>query len=201
MMMPPPTDASLPSLSSRAADAFRSYRGGHEHAMSDLVDAVTPLLWHTARGLGLDAAAAEDVVQETWLAFYRNVSRIDEPQAVLGWLLTTTRRQAWSSGRRSRRAPVVADDAHVPVADEHAEADPEVVITRSETQGVLWRHFQELPQRCQALLRVVAMGDRPDYTNLADSLGMPVGSIGPTRGRCLAKLRLALDSDPLFSEG
>ncbi|MGN6613012.1 MAG: sigma-70 family RNA polymerase sigma factor, partial [Angustibacter sp.] len=49
-----------------------------------------------------------------------------------------------------------------------------------------------LPERCQALLRVIAFADRPDYASVAESLGMPIGSIGPTRGRCLHRLRAAL---------
>ena len=66
---------------------------------------------------------------------------------------------------------------------------------------MLWAHFQQLPQNCQALLRVIAFADRPDYAAVSESLGMPVGSIGPTRGRCLAKLRTALANDPAWEGG
>ena len=64
------------------------------------------------------------------------------------------------------------------------------------TDSTLWRHIAALPERCRALLRVIAFADRPDYAELALALGMPQGSIGPTRGRCLAKLRVALAADP-----
>ena len=60
------------------------------------------------------------------------------------------------------------------------------------------RHIAALPERCRALLRVIAFADRPDYAELSKALGMPQGSIGPTRGRCLAKLRLALAADPAW---
>ena len=56
----------------------------------------------------------------------------------------------------------------------------------------LWAAVDGLPERCRRLLRIVAFENRPDYRELATELGMPVGSIGPTRGRCLAKLRVAL---------
>ena len=64
-----------------------------------------------------------------------------------------------------------------------------------QTQRQLWRHVEKLPDRCRTLLRVIAFADRPDYPELARSLGMPIGSIGPTRGRCLAKLRASLSAD------
>jgi DNA-directed RNA polymerase specialized sigma24 family protein len=72
------------------------------------------------------------------------------------------------------------------------------MVVRGQDQRVLWRHFTTLPDRCQRLLRVVALAERPDYAQVAESLGMPVGSIGPTRGRCLAKLRAALTADPAW---
>ena len=65
---------------------------------------------------------------------------------------------------------------------------------------MLWKHVKALPPRCQSLLRVIAFAERPDYGAVALALGMPVGSIGPTRGRCLAKLRLLLDNDPHWGD-
>ena len=68
-------------------------------------------------------------------------------------------------------------------------------MLRSDSETRLWQHIAQLPERCQALLRVIAFSDRPDYAAVAKALGMPVGSIGPTRGRCLAKLRHLLAND------
>lgn len=70
----------------------------------------------------------------------------------------------------------------------------------AEKQRVLWQHVQELTPRCRELLRVIAFSDRADYTQLAQALGMPVGSIGPTRGRCLGKLRTSLTADPRWEQ-
>lgn len=179
-------------LADKAAGCFQDYRAGDDLAMARLVDAVTPVMWHTARGAGLDAGTAEDVVQEVWLTFYRQADRIADPQAVLQWLLVTTRRRAWVEARRSGR--IRATDVDTGGAAS-ATSDPEVMVLRNDAERTLWRHFLSLSPRCQALLRVVAMGDRPDYAHLAETMGVPIGSVGPTRGRCLAKLRVLLEAD------
>nr|WP_246336462.1 sigma-70 family RNA polymerase sigma factor [Flexivirga oryzae] len=179
-------------MADRAARCFRDYRGGDDLAMGRLVDAVTPVMWHAARAAGLDAATAEDVVQEVWLTLYRQADRIADAQAVLQWLLVSTRRRAWAEARRSTRVQA-DDDSTDRVAP--AEDGPEAMVLRSDSEHTLWRHFQRLSPRCQALLRVVATGDRPDYAGLAAAMGVSVGSIGPTRGRCLAKLRAFLETD------
>lgn len=190
------TDGTTESLAERAALAFAAYRSGDPEGMAALVDATTPLLWHTARSQGLGQTQAEDVVQSTWLLLVQHSAGITEPRGVLKWLLTTARREAWAVSKRVRREDVRDDmgDAMPNLAvtgDEPAEA-----VVRSAEQGLLWRHFKDLPERCQQLLRVIAIAERPDYAQVANALGMPVGSIGPTRGRCLAKLRTALLGDP-----
>ena len=108
-----------------------------------------------------------------------------------GWLTTTARREAWRVeqrvGRRDpgrgRRAGAAASAAALRGGECRAEA------TKAAGSG---RRSTRLPERCRRLLRIVAFENRPDYRELATDLGMPVGSIGPTRGRCLAKLRVAL---------
>ena len=73
--------------------------------------------------------------------------------------------------------------------------DPASGLIENERDRVLWTAFQQLSDRCRELLRVVAMVERPDYAVVSEALGMPHGSIGPTRGRCLAKLRALLLAD------
>ena len=184
------------TLAARAATLFRGFRGGDEACMGELVALLTPILWHTARAQRLDREAAEDVVQQSWLALVRSADSITDPQAVLQWLLVSTRREAWRVVRRADRVdPTDFDDDQIvaPAADL-----PEARTLRRDEDNRLWRHIAALPERCQALLRVIAFADRPDYAAVARALGMPVGSIGPTRGRCLAKLRLHLAADPTF---
>jgi RNA polymerase sigma factor (sigma-70 family) len=184
------------TLASRAAALFRAYRAGDEARMADLVSLLTPILWHTVRAQRLDRESAEDVLQTTWLALVRGAGSISDPQAVLQWLLVSARREAWRVVKRDDRVEPTefeAGDLVTPAAEL-----PEAVVLRSDGDARLWHHLAELPERCRALLRVIAFADRPDYAAVAKSLGMPVGSIGPTRGRCLAKLRLQLANDPTW---
>lgn len=181
------------TLASRAATLFAAFRDGDEAAMTELVALLTPILWHTVRAQRLDRDNAEDVVQSTWLALVRSARTITDPQAVLAWLVVTARRESWRVAKRADRSEpreIEDDDVVAPQQDL-----PEERVLRSDSEARLWRHIAQLPERCQALLRVIAFADRPDYAAVAKALGMPVGSIGPTRGRCLAKLRLQLAND------
>ncbi|MGB8383750.1 MAG: sigma-70 family RNA polymerase sigma factor [Dermatophilaceae bacterium] len=193
------TSAPGESLAERSAGAFAAYQAGERERMGDLVDLLTPILWHTARSQRLDHAAAEDAVQLAWMRLVEHADAIHDPRAVLSWLITTVRREAWRLTRRERRLTVTdelpeADDDGAPAA-----LDPALAAVLNDDQARLWQHVSGLPERCRALLRVVAFVDRPDYAEVSQALGMPVGSIGPTRGRCLAKLRAALLADPTWS--
>jgi RNA polymerase sigma factor (sigma-70 family) len=172
-------------------------RAGERDALDEVVRQLNPLLWHVARCQGLGVEEAADVVQTAWLELLRRLYEIRSPQALTAWLITTTRREAWRVRERSARN--AADGtAAIDAAADPAPGPPERVLV-NERDRVLWRHFQRLPARCRALLRLVAMVDRPDYAEVAEALGMPRGSIGPTRGRCLAKLRGLLLADPTWS--
>ena len=181
-----------------AARALSRYREGNSELMTEFVERVTPLLWHIARGQALAPSAAEDVVQQAWLRLIEKADQIGDPRAVLKWLMTTTRREAWRLAQRSPREEL-APEAPEPAAAEPNDALGQV-LDASE-QEILWRHVAQLSERCRYLLRVIAFADRPDYAAIAAALGMPVGSIGPTRGRCLATLRGALLADPAFDLG
>jgi RNA polymerase sigma factor (sigma-70 family) len=173
-----------------SAAHFQRWRDGDQTAMDDLVLLLSPVLWQVVRACGLDREAAEDVVQTTWLALVRSADGISEARAVSGWLCTTARREAWRVSRQgSRQTPAAEEflDRHLP--DEPA---PEQQVVLDDENARLWDCLKQLPDRCQRLLRIVAAAPRPDYTAIASDLGMPVGSIGPTRGRCLEKLRLEL---------
>jgi RNA polymerase sigma factor (sigma-70 family) len=189
------------SLGDRAARALLDYREGRPHALEAVVREITPLLWHTARAQGVDPQAADDVVQDTWVALVRHVETIDEPRAVLKWLLVTAKRGAWESVRRRRRDELHRTELHDTVDPETGphkelptpEPTPDVEVALRDRDSLLWSTFQHLPDRCRELLRLVSLADRPDYKHISAAIGMPVGSIGATRGRCLAKLRTLLD--------
>ena len=186
----------------RAAAAFVAYREGDRAAFDELVGLVTPLVWHTVRAQGVDVAAAEDVVQTIWMRLLHGSTTIRDPQSVVAWLLTAARRESWRVVKRARAdvvrtASLSGADGEPAVRLPAQRGDaPEEVVVLEERQRRLWQHVESLSQRCRELVRVIAFADRPDYALIASSLGMPVGSIGPTRGRCLARLRRELASDP-----
>lgn len=188
----------------RAAAAFRSYLAGDSPRMADVVEAATPAMWHTARAVGLDATRAEDAVQQAWSQLVVHAEAVRDPQTVLAWLITTTRRGAIRiSQQEARTRP--SEDPSVPRQQTSApdliapSEGPETSVLRTERDRALWRHVSALDPRCRELLRVVAFSDKPDYAAISARLGMPIGSIGPTRGRCLAALRAALADDPSWS--
>ena len=183
-----PTES--PSVWETAAGLFSRWRDGEPGALDDLVRLLSPMLWQVSRASGLDRTAAEDVVQTTWLALVRSGDSIAEPRAVAGWLCTTARREAWRvSKQATRQQPVEDETINRKLPDEPA---PEEQVVLDDDNARLWGCLTRLSERCQRLLRIVAAEARPDYSVIASQLGMPVGSIGPTRGRCLDKLRQEL---------
>ncbi len=170
-----------------AANHFEGWRAGTPGALDDLVRLLSPMLWQLARASGLDREQAEDVVQTTWLALVRAGESITESRAVAGWLCTTARREAWRVSKKSARQQPSDDETIVRRLP--PEPAPEEQVVLDDDSARLWQCLGRLPDRCQRLLRIVAAEARPDYSLIASQLGMPVGSIGPTRGRCLEKLR------------
>ena len=192
------------TLVGRATEAFMRYRGGERAALDELVATVTPLLWRTVRGTGLDTAVSEDVVQTVWLGLLRSADSIRDPATVVKWLLTCARREAWRVSKQvrtdsqRRRTALDPESDEVLAIPDSPEQLPDAAVMRSARHRTLWQHVQTLPPRCRQLIGVIAFADRPDYAVLAEALGMPVGSIGPTRGRCLARLRNQLEQDPTW---
>ena len=181
----------------RLAACLERARAGDLTALDEVVEELTPLLWSVARAEGLASDDAADVVQTTWLELVRQLHMIRSPLALTAWLIQATKREAWHTGARRRKRAGPGIDFLEEVPD--ATPDPAEQAVSRGAHGVLWRHFAQLSERCRMLLQVIAHADRPDYAGIAEALGMPHGSIGPTRGRCLAKLRTMLLADPLWS--
>jgi RNA polymerase sigma factor (sigma-70 family) len=177
----------------QAASAFERWVEGDAVALDELVRVMTPVLWHVVRAYRLTSELAEDVVQTTWLALVRSRASIQEPAAVGGWLTTTARREAWKVAKATGRGIPVEDDELSRRLPDEDSAEMEVV--RRDGDERLWDAVERLSERCQALLRIVAFEHRPDYTTIAANLDMPVGSIGPTRSRCLQKLRTLIEKN------
>lgn len=192
--------AATRQAATRQAEAERLGRlllraqAGDRGSLHAIVAELTPLLWHVARGQGLGHDDAEDVVQTVWLSLVSRLGAIETPAALTGWLVTAVRRESW----RVRRAGERTRSADAEELEHRADpAEPAEERVLAEERRVMVRDaLGRLTPRCAQLLRVIAFADRPDYDLIAQALGMPRGSIGPTRGRCLAKLREVLTADP-----
>lgn len=181
----------------RLAALLDAARDGRPLALDQIVAELSPLLWHVARAQGLDAATSEDIVQTTWLSLLRSLADIRTPEALVGWLVTVTKREAWRARDNGRRQQPAEEQTFERLRDTAPAPDEQVADL--ESRRALWAAVGRLSPRCQQLLRVVAFVHRPDYDAVSAALGVPRGSIGPTRGRCLAKLRELLASDPQWS--
>ena len=171
----------LPELVSAA-------RQGDEQAWSALVDRFAGLVWHVIRGFRLPNAVGEDIYQTAWLRLAENLDRIRKPESLGGWLAQTARNECLRSlkvgGRENLR-----DDLEIDLADDTAPVDRGV--DDEERDEILWQAFASLSEACQRLLRLLIADPPLAYEQVSDLLGMSIGSIGPTRARCLAKLRSA----------
>jgi len=171
------------------ATLLRAASEGDQEAWNAITDRFTSLLWSVARSYRLGSDDAEDVVQNTWLRLLENLTRIDNPEALPGWLATTARREALGILRRRGRTVLTRDeDLGVDLADP-ASTELDSALLEDERDVELWASFAKLPERCQQLLRVLMAVDRPVYAEVSAAFDMPIGSIGPTRMRCLERLR------------
>ena len=172
---------------------------GDQEAWNALVDRYASLLWSVCRAHRLSSADAGDVVQTTWLRLVEHLGRIEDPERLPGWLATTARRECLHLLRRSGREQVgFDDDAALEVVDDRSEP-LDARLLADERDAVLWSCFERLSERCRTLLRVLMAAEPPAYADVSAALGMPIGSIGPTRGRCLQRLRALsgeLSGDP-----
>ncbi len=190
---PVTTQAGQPDRNARVAELVRAARQGSEDALGQIVTELSPLLWHVARAAGLSSGGAEDVLQTVWMRLVTHLDDIHTSAALTGWLVTTTRREAWRV-RAAERRELPADQELLAEVPDHGPGSEEQVIMDDQRRA-LWVAIGRLSARCQELLRIIAFAPRPDYAAVAAELGMPIGSVGPTRGRCLAKLRALLDGD------
>jgi RNA polymerase sigma factor (sigma-70 family) len=169
-------------------ELVRAAADGDQRAWEGLIARFGGLVWSVARAHGLSRADAADVSQTAWLRLVEHLHRLRDPERVGTWLASTTRHEALRTLRRARRQLPVGDEAELegssPLVD-----PPEARMLAAERSDLLWRAFAALPARCQALLRVLMADPPPSYQQVAVAMDMPIGSIGPTRGRCLDRLR------------
>jgi RNA polymerase sigma factor (sigma-70 family) len=175
-------DRSVTDLVTRA-------RNGDQRAWDDLVERYAPLVWSVCRRYQLRGADAEDVHQTVWLQFVSQLAKIRDPVALPGWLVTTTRRECVRV-LRAARGPHAAEyvpDAETIPDQQAGTAEQELLV--AERHATLREALARLPPCCQRLIGKLIEDPPVTYAQISALLNLPVGSIGPLRGRCLDKLR------------
>ncbi len=177
-------------MSDNLSDIWARVLRGDQAAWRRLVELLAPLAFSVARRSGLSMPDTEDCVQQTWMDLYRGRERIGDPQSLPAWLIRVTSRKA--ARIHSRTASYQRARQHAPVPDPGAL--PDEGLRRLELSAQLRLGLNELGLKCKRLLRAVffSPGDR-SYADIARELGIPVNSMGPTRSRCLSKLRKILE--------
>jgi RNA polymerase sigma factor (sigma-70 family) len=177
------------------ADRVRAAAAGDQAAWEAIVASYQGLVWATARAHRLSHADAADVAQTTWLRLVEHLDRIHDPERLGAWLATTARHECLRF-IRLRGRELASDDADT--FESPSDEGPELALLVGERDSALWRAFARLSERCRALLRLLVSQEEPRYEEIGAALGMPIGAIGPTRMRCLEKLRSFAELDPAF---
>lgn len=167
---------------------------GDKQAWEALVDRYSGLVWGIARSHRLSQGDAADVVQTVWLRLVEHLGRITDPRRLPGWLATTTRRECQRLFKSAGRERPSADGTWTERATGGHMPEPEAEVVTAARDAALWTALGDLDEPCRTLLRVLVSDPPPSYEEVAEALGMRMGSIGPTRGRCLEKLRKAIAS-------
>lgn len=162
-------------------------------AWTELVDRFGALVWSVARGFRFDDATCADVCQTVWLRLFERRDTIREPERLASWLASTTRNEAISLQRRRVRDQPTEDLGDE--ADRTASDVGDAVvgsIDDARLRGVVGEAFEQISDRCKELLRLMTAEPKLDYATISEITGRPIGSLGPTRARCLAGLRAAV---------
>ena len=186
---PPESPAALPSSPQVVTDLVIRARNGDKLAWDAFVERYAPLIWSICRRYRVGGADADNVGQSVWVHLVDQLDELRDPAALPGWLATTSRRECVRV-LRAARGPDTA--GQVP----HAENIPEEQVVTAEQELLVAEHhaalreaFMELPQCCQRLMVLLTEDPPVPPTEISARLGIAVGSIGPSRVRCLDKLR------------
>jgi RNA polymerase sigma factor (sigma-70 family) len=173
----------------------RGAAGGDEVAWRGLVARFSNLVWAVARAHRLANADAADVYQTTWLRLAEHIGRIEHPERVGAWLATAARRECLQSLRSAAKTAPTDDMDRLDITAAVGNPTEEAVLAAETGRedaaraAAMWRAFERLSGRCRELLRILMASPPPSYAEVAAALGLPLGSIGPTRARCLQRLR------------
>jgi len=189
---------SLQTIGSDVADLdatrlVRRAAHGDARAWEGLVGRFGRLIWSITRDFKLVESDAADVFQTTWMRLIEHIGRIDHPDRVGSWLAATARNECLRSLAARKRVVLAHEDDPF---DGQAAHEPEIDegLLAAERAEVVREAMTHLPRRWQRLLEMLMADPPASYAEISDELGLPVGSIGPTRGRCLARLRVLLEA-------
>jgi RNA polymerase sigma factor (sigma-70 family) len=175
-------DPSVVSLVARVAE-------GDQEAWNEVVERYSPLVWAICTRYQLDRPDIDDVGQTVWLLLIENIGRLRHAAALPGWLATTTKHECLRVLRSARRRELAALPPEDQLPPEPSDPVIEQELIRAERDAALRAAFAELPQGCRNLLSMLISDPPPSYAQVSATLDIPVGSIGPTRARCLERLR------------
>lgn len=161
---------------------------GDAAAWDELVGRFAGLVWSVARGYRL-GASTDDVVQVVWLRLAENLGSIRNPDSLASWLATTTRNEALRVSRRERRSVAMSE---LPDIGDDTVSTLDELVTDDDTLAHVLDAFRQLSEKDQELLRLLCTVPPLDYATIAELLGRSIGSIGPSRDRCLKRLRKLL---------
>jgi RNA polymerase sigma factor (sigma-70 family) len=169
-------------------DLVHRARDGDKTGWDELVERYAPLLWSICRRYRLSVEDSQDVGQSVWLHLVEHLPALREPAALPGWIATTTQRECLRLLRRERRTePVDSLSDGRDLADDTVELDQELLL--QERRLATRAAFAQLSPRCRQLLSMLISDPPSSYGRISESLQMPIGSIGPSRARCLDRLR------------
>jgi len=177
-----PADTTVSDLVARA-------KAGDRQAWDALVERYAPLIWSICRRHRLGRADADDVGQSVWLRLVDQLDRVRDPAALPGWLATTARRECLRvlGAVQGPRASVYALDVES-LPDERADLADQGLLA-AERHAALREAFDQLPPNGQRLIALLIADPPVPYADISAQLGIPVGSIGPTRSRYLDRMR------------
>ena len=179
-----------PSPADNSAELVGRIRKGDASAWRDLVDQHGPRLRRLAREQRLSAQDADDAVQLTWLRCLEHIDQLNHADRLRAWLITICRRESVRLAARGRGEVPLGDPEATRLIDDRAEeSDPCAETVRRDEHERLYRAIAALPQRQRVVLAELLRPEGQSYLDLSHRLGVPVGSVGPTRQRALARLR------------
>lgn len=162
---------------------------GEQAAWNGIVDRFSGLVWSVCRLFRLSEADAADVAQTVWLRTVEHLPALREADALPGWLSTTTRHECLRVLKQRNRQSFYPGDEVVERTVDPDAPDLDAAIVAAERRAAVLEALALLPDHCRQLIELLVRDDRPSYAEIGARLQMPIGSIGPTRSRCLDKLR------------